>query len=175
MQAEAVGRGAAAVAGTRVVLIPVEEAQARIEEINAADAIVFGSPTYMGSASAAMKAFMEFTSRLWMERKWKDKIAAAFVNSGSQNGDKQTVFQQLITFALQHGMIWVGLDLLPGNNSSKGSVDDLNRLGVAAGAAAQSNVDEGPDKGPSASDLKTAEYLGRRVAETVRRFALVAA
>lgn len=175
MQAEAVGRGAAAVAGTRVVLIPVEEAQARIEEINAADAIVFGSPTYMGSASAAMKAFMEFTSRLWMERKWKDKIAAAFVNSGSQNGDKQTVFQQLITFALQHGMIWVGLDLLPGNNSSKGSVDDLNRLGVAAGAAAQSNVDEGPDKGPSASDLRTSEHLGRRVAETVRRFALVAA
>lgn len=175
MQAEAIGRGAAAVAGTRVVLIPVEEAQVRIEEINAADAIIFGSPTYMGSASAAMKAFMEFTSRLWMERKWKDKIAAGFVNSGSQNGDKQTVFQQLITFALQHGMIWVGLDLLSGNNSSKGSVADLNRLGVAAGAAAQSNVDEGPDKGPSASDLKTAEYLGRRVAETVRRFALVAA
>jgi multimeric flavodoxin WrbA len=171
MQAEAVERGAAAVAGTRVVLIPVEEAQARIEEINAADAIVFGSPTYMGSASAAMKAFMEFTSKLWMERKWKDKIAAGFVNSGSHNGDKQTVFQQLITFALQHGMIWVGLNLLPGNNSSKGSVDDLNRLGVAA----QSNVDEGPEKGPSASDLRSAEYLGRRIAETVRRFALVAA
>jgi multimeric flavodoxin WrbA len=175
VQAEAVAKGAAAVAETRVVLIPVEEAQARIEEINAADAIVFGSPTYMGSASAAIKAFMEFTSKLWMERKWKDKVAAAFVNSGSQNGDKQTVFQQFITFALQHGMIWVGLDLLPGNNSSKGSVDDLNRLGIAAGAAAQSNVDEGPDKGPSASDLETAEYLGRRVAETVRRFALVAA
>lgn len=175
VQAEAVARGAAAISGTRVALIPVEGAQARIEEINAADAIVFGSPTYMGSASAAMKGFMEFTSKIWMERKWKDKVAAAFVNSGSQNGDKATVFQQLMAFAFQHGMIWVGLDLLPGNNSSKGSVEDLNRLGVFYGAAAQSNVDEGPDKGPSQSDLRTAEHLGRRVAETVRKFALVAA
>lgn len=175
VQAEAVARGAAAVPGTGVALIPVEEAKDRIEEINAADAIVFGSPTYMGSASAAMKGFMEFTSKLWMERKWKDKIAAGFVNSASQNGDKQVVFQQLITFALQHGMIWVGLDLLPGNNSSKGSLDDLNRLGVASGAAAQSNADEGPDKGPIPSDLRTAEHLGRRVAETVRKFALVVA
>lgn len=175
VQAEAVAKGAAAVAGTKVALIAVEEAKDRIEEINAADAIVFGSPTYMGSASAAMKCFMEFTSKLWMERKWKDKIAAGFVNSASQNGDKQVVFQQFITFALQHGMIWVGLDLLPGNNSSKGGVEDLNRLGVSSGAAAQSNVDEGPDKGPSASDLRTAEHLGKRVAETARKFALVAA
>jgi NAD(P)H dehydrogenase (quinone) len=175
VQAEAVAQGAAAIAGTKVALIPVEEAQARIDEINAADAIVFGSPTYMGSASAAMKGFMEFTSRLWMERKWKDKIAAGFVNSAAQNGDKQVVFQQLITFALQHGMIWVGLDLLPGNNSSTGRVEDLNRLGVFSGAAAQSNADQGPDKGPSQSDLRTAEHLGKRVAETVRKFALVAA
>jgi multimeric flavodoxin WrbA len=175
VQADAVARGAAGVSDAKVALIPVEDAPARIDELNAADAIIFGTPTYMGSASAAMKGFMEFTSKLWMERKWKDKIAAGFVNSASQNGDKQVVFQQLIAFALQHGMIWVGLDLLPGNNSSKGSVDDLNRLGIAAGAAAQSNADEGPDKAPIESDLRTAEHLGRRVAETVRTFALVAA
>ena len=48
-------------------------------------------------------------------------------------------------------------------------------LGVFYGAAAQSNADEGPDKGPIASDLRTAEHLGKRVAETVRKFALVAA
>ncbi|HTI88925.1 MAG TPA: flavodoxin family protein [Alphaproteobacteria bacterium] len=174
VQAEAVARGAAK-GGAKVSLIPVAEAADRIAELNAADAIVFGTPTYMGSASAAMKSFMEATSKLWMERTWKDKIAAGFVNSASQNGDKQGVFQQLITFALQHGMIWVGLDLLPGNNSSTGSVEDLNRLGVAAGAAAQSNADEGPDKGPLASDLKTAEHLGRRVTETVKKFTLVAA
>src|SRR4051812_30534894 len=108
VQAEAVARGAA-LARAKVALIPVEEAVDRIGELNAADAIIFGSPTYMGSASAAMKSFMEATSKIWAEQKWKDKLAAGFVNSGSQNGDKQTVFQQLMTFAMQHGMIWVGL------------------------------------------------------------------
>ncbi len=67
-------------------------------------------------------------------------------------------------------MIWVGLDLPPGNNSSKGSTADLNRLGGFLGALAQSNVDEGPDKGPIASDLATAEHLGRRVATLARAF-----
>jgi multimeric flavodoxin WrbA len=172
--AEAVANGAGEVAGTKVALVPVESAVERIAELNGADAIVFGSPTYMGSASAAFKTFMEATSKLWMERKWKDKIAAGFVNSASQNGDKQVVFQQLIAFALQHGMIWVGLDLLPGNNSSTGSIEDLNRLGIAAGAAAQSNADQGPDAVTQA-DRKTAAHLGKRVAETVRKFALVAA
>jgi NAD(P)H dehydrogenase (quinone) len=172
--AEAVAKGAASVPGTKVALVPVEEAVARLEELHAADAIIFGSPTYMGSASAAMKGFMEATSKFWPAQIWKDKIAAGFVNSASQNGDKQVVFQQLITFALQHAMIWVGLDLMPGNNSSKGSVEDLNRLGVFSGAAAQSNADQGAE-GVTQSDRKTAEHLGKRVSETVRKFALVAA
>jgi multimeric flavodoxin WrbA len=174
-QAEAVARGIAAVKGTKVALIPVEEAHTRLAELDAADGIVFGTPTYMGSASAALKGFMEGTSKIWAEQKWKNKVAAGFVNSGSHGGDKETVFQQLIAFAMQHGMMWVGLGLLPGNNASTGSPNDLNRLGYSLGAAAQSNVDEGPEKGPTASDLRTAEHLGRRVAETVRSFALVAA
>jgi NAD(P)H dehydrogenase (quinone) len=51
--------------------------------------MIFGSPTYMGSASAAFKAFMEATSQRWMEQRWAMKLAAGFTNSGSQNGDKQ--------------------------------------------------------------------------------------
>jgi NAD(P)H dehydrogenase (quinone) len=66
--------------------------------------------------------------------------------------------------------VWVGLGLLPGNNSSKGSTDDLNRLGSFLGAMAQSNADQGPEQGPTAADLRAAEHLGRRVAETALRW-----
>lgn len=162
-QAEAVAEGAAA-GGAQVLLVPAAEAEARIAEINAADAIIFGSPTYMGSVSAPFKAFMDYTSQVWYGRGWKDKVAGGFTNSASQSGDKFNTLAQLATFAAQHGMIWVGLDLLPGNNNSKGSVNDLNRLGSFLGAMAQSNADEGPDKGPIASDLDTAKHLGKRVA-----------
>jgi multimeric flavodoxin WrbA len=172
--AEAVARGAESVPGTSVALIPVAEAEARAAEIDAADAIVFGAPTYMGSVSAPFKAFMDWSSKAWFSRTWKNKLAAGFTNSGSQSGDKLSSLMQLAVFAMQHGMIWIGLDLLPGNNNSKGSVDDLNRLGSFLGAMAQSNVDAGPDQAPIESDRKTAEYLGQRVATYAARLAPVA-
>lgn len=169
-QAEAVAAGVTA-GGATAILVPVAEAEARIEEINAADAIVFGAPTYMGSVSAPFKAFMDFSSKVWYGQAWKDKVAAGFTTSASQSGDKFNTLVQIATFAAQHAMIWVGLDLMPGNNNSKGSVNDLNRLGSFLGAMAQANADEGPDKGPIQSDLDTAKHLGKRVATLTRQFA----
>jgi NAD(P)H dehydrogenase (quinone) len=87
-QAKAVARGAQKVAGVDVVLLTSDEAQQQFDQLKAADAIIFGSPTYMGSASAQFKAFMDASSKAWFTQDWKDKIAAGFTNSGSQNGDK---------------------------------------------------------------------------------------
>ena len=169
-QANAVARGAGLVAGAEVKLISVAEGDVPWDDLQKSDAIIFGSPTYMGSISAPFKKFMDDSSKAWFTQQWKDKIAAGFTNSASQSGDKLNTLQTLAIFAAQHSMIWVGNDLLPGNNNSKGSVEDLNRLGSSLGAMAQSNSDEGPDKGPIASDLKTAEHLGARVAGIAARF-----
>ena len=169
-QAKAVARGAQSVAGTDVKLISVTDGDVPWNELETAQAIIFGSPTYMGTISAPFKKFMDDSSKVWFEKKWIDKLAAGFTNSGSQNGDKQNTLTTLAVFAAQHSMIWVGLGLMPGNNSSKGSIEDLNRLGSFLGAMAQSNTDQGPDSAPIASDLKTAEYLGKRVATQAARF-----
>jgi NAD(P)H dehydrogenase (quinone) len=167
-QAEAVAEGVNAVPGAKALLVPVAEAEANEAALNAADAIIFGTPTYMGAVSAPFKTFMDWSSKAWFGQAWKDKLAAGFTNSASQSGDKFNTLVQLATYAAQHGMLWVSLGLLPGNNSSKGSPDDLNRLGGSLGALAQSNTDEGPDKGPSKSDLATARHLGQRVAEQAK-------
>jgi len=173
-QAAAVIEGVKEVGGVECVELPVadlEDAEAPgWAELDAADAIILGSPTYMGSASAAMKQFMEASSARWLEQKWADKLAAGFTNSGSQNGDKQNTLVEFATLAAQHGMVWVNLNLLPGNNSSGGSVDDLNRLGGSLGAMAQSNVDEGPEACPPDADLATSRHLGQRVANCVLRW-----
>ncbi|MEV5976860.1 flavodoxin family protein [Streptomyces sp. NPDC052114] len=168
--AEAVRAGAAE-AGATVHLIKVDEiTEAQWELLDAADAIVFGSPTYMGTASGAFHVFAEATSKRWFGRTWHDKLAAGFTNSGSKSGDKLHTLQFFQTLAAQHAMHWVNLGLLPGWNSSTGSENDLNRLGFFSGAAAQSNSDEGPEAVHKA-DLATAEHLGRRVTETARVFA----
>jgi multimeric flavodoxin WrbA len=170
VQAHAVHRGASSVPGVTARILKVEELSANLDELEQADALIFGCPTYMGSGSAKFKEFMEASSKLWLQLKWKDKIAAGFTNSGSQSGDKLDTLLQLAVFAAQHAMVWVGLDVLPGNNSSKGSTEDLNRLGSFLGAMAQSNVDQGPDVVPPASDQRTAEALGRRVALATLRW-----
>lgn len=171
-QAKAVAAGAARVPGTVVELIRIDNAAQDfapvLDKLADADAIVFGAPTYMGSVSGVFKAFMDSTSKVW--GKWNDKIAAGFTNSASQSGDKLNSLIQLSIFAAQHGMIWTSLGLMPGNNHTKGSVDDINRLGSFLGAMAQSPADAGPDVGPTASDKKTAEHLGQRVAEAALRW-----
>ena len=168
--AKAVARGAAAVGGIEAKLIRVEDIEKHWQDLDEAEAIIFGAPTYMGSVSAPFKAFMDASSKVWFTQGWKDKIAAGFTHSGSQSGDKFNSVVQIFTFAMQHGMIWTGLGLMPGNNSSKGSVNDLNRLGGFGGSITQSNVDQGAEAIP-ASDLKTAEHLGRRVALVTLQFA----
>jgi multimeric flavodoxin WrbA len=126
----------------------------------------------MGGVSAPFKAFMDRSSKTWAGQQWKDKIAAGFTNSASQSGDKLNTLIQLAVFAAQHGMHWINLGLLPGNNSSQGSPEDLNRLGSYLGAMAQSNSDAAPEIAPTSSDLRTAAHLGRRVAEVALGFAL---
>jgi multimeric flavodoxin WrbA len=168
--AKAVARGAADIAGIEAKLVAVADIDRHWQDLDAADAIIFGAPTYMGGVSAPFKAFMDASSKVWMTQGWKDKIAAGFTHSGSQGGDKFNTVTQLFTFAMQHGMLWTGLGLLPGNNSSKGSVSDLNRLGSSTGSLTQSNVDQGAEAIP-ASDLETAEHLGRRVALVTLQFA----
>jgi multimeric flavodoxin WrbA len=89
--------------------------------LDQSDAIVFGCATYMGSGSAIFKSFLEAAFQPhWLEQRWKDKVAAGFTNSASQNGDKLSTLMQLAVFAMQMGMIWVGVGDLPGNNWSGG-------------------------------------------------------
>jgi len=133
-----------------------------MEALDSSDGIVFGCATYMEVRRQYSKAFWKRRFfRIGLEQRWKDKVAAGFANSASQNGDKLSTLFQLIVFAMQMGMIWVGVSDLPGNNWSGGARSDLNPLGTWVGAMGQSNADE---DAPSIGDIDTAERLGHRVA-----------
>lgn len=171
--AQALRAGAAQVAGVEAQLLTTDEAVQRWSELEAADAIVFGAPTYMGSVSAGFKQFMEASSRAVMSKgfTWNGKLAAGFTNSGSPAGDKLSTLIQLALFAAQHGMHWVNLGLPPADNSSRGTGRDPNRLGFWLGAGGQSLTDQGPELTPPEPDLLTAEHLGRRVANVTQQLA----
>lgn len=172
--ADHVAKGVAAVPGVTVGLYRADDFPSPDAgpwaELTASDAIVFGAPTYMGSASAPMKRFMDASSKIWFSRQWKDKMAAGFTNSASWSGDKLSTLEQFAVFAAQHGMIWVGTGMLAGNNASTASPDDINRVGSFLGLMTQANADQGPDVAPPQSDRRTAELFGQRVAEIAVRW-----
>ena len=124
--------------------------------LDAADAILMGSPTYMGSVSWQFKKFADASSKQWMSGAWKDKVAGGFTISANLSGDKLSTLQYFITLSMQLGMVWVG-QVIPNDGT-------LNRLGSASGLMTQ----VGPTS-PAADipkgDLDTAKAYGARVAQ----------
>lgn len=154
-------------AGAEASLIAIDEngdiPESAWEELDAADAIIWGAPTYMGSPSWQFKKFADATSKVWFTQGWKDKIFGGFTNSASFNGDKQVTLIALQTLASQHGGIWVSLGLLP-SNTKNATRQDLNNLGGSVGLLVQSPSDAGTDEIPQ-GDLDTAVSYGKRVAD----------
>jgi len=123
------------------------------------DAIVFASPTYMGGPAAQFKAFADASSEYWSEQLWAGKVAAGITSGAAPNGDQTATLQYFSTLASQHGMFWVGLNVFHGYKEQA-----LNRLGSQMGVVAES-----ADGFVNSSDLETAAYLGRRVANITKQ------
>ena len=164
--AEAVAEGAGA------TLVPID-AEGNLpsgdwETLHAADAIILGSPTYMGTVSWQFKKFADASSKPWFTQQWKDKVFAGFTNSATMNGDKLSTLHYLFTLAMQHSGIWVGTGMMP-SNAKAARRDDVNYVGSFSGAMAQSPSDSSPAE-MHPGDLETARLFGKRVAEVAAQF-----
>ena len=137
------------------------------EKLVAADAIIFGTPTYMGGPSWQFKKFADASSKAWYPRAWQDKVFGGFTNSASPVGDKGATLIQLQTLASQHGGIWVSLGLLPANTKAATHAE-VNHLGGSVGLLVRSPADASVDEIPP-GDLETARHYGQRVAEVAAR------
>jgi NAD(P)H dehydrogenase (quinone) len=163
--AQAVAEGAVA----ELVQIDAEGelSQAQWDLVNAADAIIFGSPTYMGSVSWQFKKFADASSKAWFTQQWKDKLFAGFTNSASMNGDKLSTLHYLFTLAMQHGGIWVGTGLMPANTKNA-QRNDVNYVASFCGAMASTPADASVNE-MLPGDLETARLFGQRVAQAAAR------
>jgi len=170
--AEAVAKGAGAVAGTQVNLLAIQgedihsgrfKNDSLMSKLDASDAVIFGSPTYMGGPAAQFKAFADATGERWFKAAWRDKLTAGFTVSGGPSGDKLSTLHYFFTLAMQHGIVWTGLTESPFNDKG------INRLSSYSGVMGQA-MQEPPEVAPNEADKLTGESLGRRVAEAVARW-----
>jgi len=131
------------------------------QALDAAKAIIFGSPTYMGNVSWQFKKFADASSKRWFTRAWQDKFFGGFTVSASLNGDKGMTLAYMQTLASQHGGLWVSLGLAPANATAS-TRNDVNNLGGSVGLLVQAPSDAGADKIPQ-GDLDKARSYGQRV------------
>lgn len=133
------------------------------EQLLAAKAIVFGSPTYMGGPSWQFKKFADTSSKPWFTMAWRNKLAAGFTNSASLNGDKFSTLQYFWTLSQQHGMLWTGMGMMPANTKVS-TRDSINNVAGFSGLMTATPSDASPDE-MVPGDLTTAQAFGKRVAE----------
>ncbi|MBW4618645.1 MAG: flavodoxin family protein [Cyanosarcina radialis HA8281-LM2] len=173
LMAEAVAAGTQKVSDATVQLLRITGEQivngrwqndAMIESLDRVDAIIFGSPTYMGGVASQFKAFIDAASGIWFAQGWKNKMAGGFTHSGSPSGDKQGTLLYLAINAAQHSMIWVG--------NSEMNQNGVNRLGSYLGVMGQSVPDYSGTRGPELDpgDRITAELYGQRIAQATQRW-----
>jgi NAD(P)H dehydrogenase (quinone) len=160
--AEAVAKGAG---GARLIEITSMDA-ADWAALDQAEAIIFGTPTYMGSTAARYDMFLEEASDRWPEQGWIDKIAAAFTVATFPSGDKLSTLMRLAIYGTQMNMIWVGQSEIgaPVNPDNPG----INTDGSWLGLMATSSRDK--EQLIEADNLETARRFGARIAKAAKRW-----
>ncbi|KAF0178517.1 MAG: multimeric flavodoxin WrbA [Limisphaerales bacterium] len=171
LMAEAVHAGVASVPDVTAELIAIQgkdiiegryKNEAVFAQLAKSDAIIFGTPTYMGGPAAQFKAFADAAGMVWFQQGWKNKVAGGFTHSSSPNGDKGTTLHYLSVFAAQMGMLWVGAGELP--STLAGKTDGVNRLGSYLGPTGATPMNPGASAVVESGDLLTAQAYGQRVA-----------
>ena len=126
-----------------------------------ADAVVLGSGVHMGGMEAAMRAFFERTSPLWVQGRLRGKLGAAFASGGlGGRGGAELTLISLLACLAEHGML-----LVPMHNRLDGFLEG----GCHWGPLAWTNP-RGGEAGPSAGHLRAARAHGRHVAECTARW-----
>ena len=164
--AESIGKGVSSVEGADLDIISIDENDITkgrykndtvMSQLDSSDAILFGTPAYMGGCAAQFKTFADATIGSWSQQKWRNKIAGGFTVSGTPSGDKVISLQYLQAFAMQHGMIWLGTGEMPVQPNG------INRLGTWIGAMAMS--EQNPESPITKDDLLSGEVFGKRIAD----------
>ena len=178
--AEAVAEGAREVAGARVDVRRVAETLSEdvigkmgatepqkaltkvpvctLDELSAADAIIFGSPTRYGNMTAQMRTFLDSTGGLWQSGALVGKVGSVFTSSATQHGGQESTILSFHMNLLHLGMVIVGL---PYAFAGQMRIDEITG-GSPYGA---STIAGGKgERMPSDNELAGARFQGKHVA-----------
>jgi NAD(P)H dehydrogenase (quinone) len=157
--AEALAKSGAAKARQAFAHIPF----ARPDDLAAADAILFGTPTRFGNMCAQMRNFLDQTGGLWMQGALVGKLGSVFTSTASQHGGQETTITSFHSTLLHHGMLIVGV---PYSEQRLLTMSEISG-GTPYGASTLAGADG--SRQPSDNELAIARFQGRHVAQLAKR------
>jgi NAD(P)H dehydrogenase (quinone) len=137
-----------------------KEPRASLDDLEWADAIVFGTPTRFGNVAAQLKQFMDTSGGLWFQGKLANKVYAAFTSAMNTHGGQESTLLALYTTIYHFG----GYIVTPGYTDKSVFASGGNPYGVSVTTGQAGN-------GPTDADLAHAQYLGKRVTEVAAKLA----
>jgi len=148
--------------------LDAQKAQASVpvctmEELEQAQAVIFGTPTRFGNMCGQMRSFLDATGQLWMKGALVGKIGSVFASSGTQHGGQESTILSFHVTLLHQGMVIAGL---PYAYQGQTGVDEV-KGGSPYGATTIAGADG--SRMPSATDLEGARWQGRYVAGLAKK------
>ena len=183
--AEAVAAGVGEVGGAEAVLrrvpetLPPEviekmgavEAQktmdhipvATVDELAAADAVIFGTPTRFGNMCGQMRQFLDATGQLWAQGALVGKVGSVFTCSATQHGGQESTILSFHISLLHHGFVIVGLPYAFQGQMRTDEITGGSPYGASTIAGGSG------ERMPSQNELEAARFQGRHVAAIASR------
>jgi NAD(P)H dehydrogenase (quinone) len=129
-----------------------------LEDLEKADAIIFGTPTRFGNMCAQMRAFLDSTGAMWMKGTLVGKVGSVFASSATQHRGQETTILSTHNTLLHHGMVIVGLPYTFKGQMTIDEITGCSPYGASTIAGGQG------ERMPSENELAGARYQGRHVA-----------
>jgi NAD(P)H dehydrogenase (quinone) len=178
--AKAVGEGAGEVPGAEVAFRRVPETLSQevlekmgatgpqkafanipvctVDELAAADAILFGTPTRFGNMCGQMRQFLDATGGLWMSGALVGKIGSVFASSATQHGGQESTILTFHVTLLHHGMIVAGLPYAFQGQMRNDEITGGSPYGASTIAGTKG------ERMPSENERAAARFQGRHIA-----------
>ena len=129
------------------------------EDLEWADAVIFGIPTRFGNMIGQMRMFLDSTGPQWASGALVGKVGSVMSSSATQHGGQESTILTTQVTLLHHGMVIVGL---PYAYQGQTTIDEISG-GSPYGASTIAGGDG--SRMPSENELKAARFQGRHVAE----------
>ena len=136
-----------------------------VDELAAADAVIFGTPTRFGNMCGQMRQFLDATGQLWANGSLVGKVGSVFASSATQHGGQESTILSFHITLLHQGFVIVGL---PYAFQGQMRVDEITG-GSPYGATTIAGGDG--SRMPSENELEGARFQGKHVAEVASKLA----